>query len=69
MIWAEQGVVGLVLHLIILFYIIIKASYLIMYRIRDPILKNNMSALAAGMLGIMVASMEMLYWVRYLPVS
>ncbi|MBK6345582.1 MAG: O-antigen ligase family protein [Bacteroidales bacterium] len=56
MIWAEQGVVGLVLHLIILFYIIIKASYLIMYRIRDPILKNNMSALAAGMLGIMVAS-------------
>jgi len=56
MIWAEQGVVGLVLHLIILFYIIIKGSYLIMYRIRDPILKNNMSALAAGMLGIMVAS-------------
>ncbi|MFH1119754.1 MAG: O-antigen ligase family protein [Bacteroidota bacterium] len=56
LIWAEQGVVGLVLHLIILFYIIIKASYLIMKKIRDPILKNNMSALAAGMFGIMVAS-------------
>jgi hypothetical protein len=56
LIWAEQGVVGLSLHLFILFYIIIKASYLIMYRIRDPIVKLNMTALAAGMIGIMVAS-------------
>lgn len=56
MIWAEQGVIGLTLHLIILFYIIIKASYLIMYKIRDPIVKMNSTALAAGMLGIMVAS-------------
>jgi hypothetical protein len=27
-----------------------------MYRIRDPIVKLNMTALAAGMIGIMVAS-------------
>ena len=56
MIWAEQGIIGLILHLIILFYIIIKASYLIMVKIRDPIVKMNSTALAAGMLGIMVAS-------------
>jgi hypothetical protein len=56
MIWAEQGVVGLVLHLFILFYIVIKASYLVMYKIRDPIVKMNTTAMAAGMLGIMVAS-------------
>lgn len=56
MIWAEQGIVGLSLHLFILFYIIIKASYLIMFRIRDPMVKLNMTALAAGMMGIMVAS-------------
>lgn len=56
MIWAEQGVVGLILHLIILFYIVIKASYLVMYKIRDPIVKMNTTAMAAGMLGIMVAS-------------
>ena len=56
MIWAELGVVGLLLHLFILFYIVIKSSYFIMVRIRDPILKARMSALVAGMVGVMVAS-------------
>ena len=56
LIWAEQGIVGLCLHLFILFYIIIKSSYLIMFRIRDPVLKMKMAALASGMLGVMVAS-------------
>ena len=56
MIWAEQGIVGLLLHLFILFYIVIKSSYRIMYKIRDPILKIKMSALVAGMTGVMVAS-------------
>lgn len=56
MIWAELGIVGLLLHLFILFYVVIKSSYLIMNRIRDPILKIRMSALLAGMVGVMVAS-------------
>jgi hypothetical protein len=56
MIWAEQGVVGLTLHLFILFYIIIRASYLVMFKVRDPVVKNTVTALAAGMLGVMVAS-------------
>ena len=56
LIWAEQGIIGLMLHLFILFYILIKSSYRIMFRIRDPILKMKMAALASGMFGIMVAS-------------
>jgi len=56
LIWAEMGIVGLILHLFILFYVIIKSSYIIMFRIRDPILKWKMSALASGMFGVMVAS-------------
>ena len=56
LIWAEQGIVGLALHLIILFYIVGKASYNVMFRIRDPIVKTKMSALIAGMFGIMAAS-------------
>jgi hypothetical protein len=56
MIWAEQGIVGLALHLFILFYIIIKGSVKIMFRIRDPILKLKMAALASGMMGVMVSS-------------
>lgn len=56
MIWAEQGIIGLSLHLFILFYILIKSTYLIWFRVRDPILKMIIMALASGMFGIMVAS-------------
>lgn len=56
LIWVEQGIVGLLLHLSILFYIMGKASFNVMFRIRDPILKYKISALIAGMAGIMVAS-------------
>ncbi len=56
LIWAEQGIIGLSLHLFILFYILIKGSYNVMFRIRDPILKIKIAALASGMFGVMVAS-------------
>lgn len=56
LIWVEQGIVGLVLHLIMLLYILIRSCYLIMYRIRNPELKLKLSALAAGMFGVMIAS-------------
>lgn len=56
MIWAEQGIVGLVLHLGILFFILIKGSYLAMTKVRDPDLQGKLFALAAGMMGIMAAS-------------
>ena len=56
MIWAEQGIIGLLLHLFILFYIVIKSSYTIMFKIRDDDIKAKMSALVAGLFGVMVAS-------------
>lgn len=56
MIWVEQGIVGLILHLFILFYVIIKSGYLIMYKLKDPVTKQIMTALTAGMFGIMVAA-------------
>lgn len=56
LIWVEQGIVGLILHLGILFYVMIKASLKVMFKIRDPMLKFKMASLIAGMAGIMVAS-------------
>ena len=56
LVWVEQGIVGLLLFLFILFYTISKASFKVIFRIRDPILKIKMSALIAGMFGIMVAN-------------
>ncbi|MEI7662528.1 MAG: O-antigen ligase family protein [Bacteroidota bacterium] len=56
LIWVEQGIVGLMLHLFILFYVLIKGAYNVMFRIRDPVLKMKMAALTSGMFGVMVAS-------------
>lgn len=56
MIWAEMGIIGLTMHLLILFYVIGMASFKVMFRIRDPITKIKISALICGMAGIMVAS-------------
>jgi len=55
-IWAEQGVVGLILHLSLIGYILIKGSYIIMHRIRDPELRGKMIGLISGIFGIMVSS-------------
>ncbi|MGK0412986.1 MAG: hypothetical protein ACJA1B_001188 [Polaribacter sp.] len=56
MIWAEMGIVGLFMHLGILFYVIGMASFKVMFRIRDPNTKVKMSALISGMAGVMLAS-------------
>ncbi|MCF8233946.1 MAG: O-antigen ligase family protein [Bacteroidales bacterium] len=55
-IWAEQGVVGLAFHLLMLTYIVVKGSYLIMFKVRDPVLRGKLSALMAAFTGIMGAS-------------
>jgi len=56
LIWAELGIVGLLFHLFILFYVIGKATYKVMFKIRDPITKLKIGALISGMAGVMVAS-------------
>lgn len=56
MIWAECGIVGLYLHLFILFYIVGKGSYIIMFQIKNKVLAGKLSALMAGLFGIIGAS-------------
>ena len=55
-IWAEQGRVGLILHLFILMYILIKGFYIIMARIHNKELGNVLGALLGGFAGIMGAA-------------
>ncbi|HZL12493.1 MAG TPA: O-antigen ligase family protein [Prolixibacteraceae bacterium] len=55
-IWAENGIIGLLLHLFILFYVLIKSSYVLMFKIRNDWLKFRMIALVSGYFGIMAAS-------------
>jgi hypothetical protein len=55
-VWAEQGIVGLFIHLFILSYIAIKGFYIIMLRIKNRELAGTLGALLAGFTGIMGAS-------------
>ncbi|RLD38295.1 MAG: O-antigen ligase domain-containing protein [Bacteroidetes bacterium] len=56
LIWAENGAIGLLLHFFILFYIVIKGGYIIMFRIRDSELKARMMAILSGIMGILLAN-------------
>lgn len=55
-VWADTGVVGLYLHLFILFFILVTGAYNCMFKIRDDWLKGQITALVCGMAGIMLAS-------------
>lgn len=56
LIWVEQGVVGLCLHLGILFYILFKSSFTITKHISSTPHQILFSGLISGMFGVMVAS-------------
>lgn len=55
-IWAEQGRVGLTLHLIILFYILGNSIFIIWFRLKNPYIISKAIALTAGLFGLMGAS-------------
>lgn len=56
MIWAETGIIGLMLHIFILLYIVGKSLWIIMAKLKHQSLIIPLAALLSGMFGIMVAS-------------
>ena len=55
-IWADTGIIGLYLHLFILFFVLITGAYNVMFKVRDDWLRGQIAALVCGMFGIMGAS-------------
>lgn len=55
-IWVQTGVVGLTLYLGILFYGVIKSTYLLMYKIRNKELKHILAALICGVIGLIASA-------------
>lgn len=55
-IWAEQGRVGLLLHLAILISILIRAGYIIMFKLKNRKYIGMASAFISGIFGVMIAS-------------
>lgn len=56
MIWSDTGIVGLIYYLFMIFYILITGARNAMFRIRDKDLSLEITAITAGMAGIVVAS-------------
>lgn len=56
LIWAENGAIGLLLHFFVLFYIVFKSSYYIMFRVRDHELRARLMAVLSGFMGILLSN-------------
>ena len=56
LIWVETGIVGLILHILILVSILAVACYNILFRLKDPHLKGICAGITSGVFGIIVAS-------------
>jgi len=55
-IWAETGIIGLSLYILMLLYIMGKSSYLILFKLKNQQVIKKMIALLAGLAGVAVAS-------------
>jgi O-antigen ligase len=56
MIWADTGVIGLVLYLLMVFFILFTGAYNVLQKLKDDWLKAQIAAITCGMAGIMMAS-------------
>lgn len=55
-VWIETGIVGLILFISIFLFVLARGIYDILFRIKNKELKGIMSALIAGLSGILIAS-------------
>jgi len=55
-VWAETGIVGLYLHFFVIFFLLGKGCYIVMFKIKDDTLRVKMGALLSGYFGVIVAS-------------
>jgi hypothetical protein len=55
-IWAEQGIVGLLFYLTMMFYFFLKSIFLIFFRLKKPENISKAIAFTAGMSGLLVSS-------------
>jgi hypothetical protein len=56
MVWVETGIVGLIMHLLILMYILLHGSFLVMFRLKNKQIKGIVTAIICGISGIYVAA-------------
>lgn len=55
-IWVQTGIIGLCFYLGMLFYGVIKSTYILMYKIKNKELQHTLSALICGVVGLIVSA-------------
>lgn len=63
--WVETGIVGIVLHLGILMLVIIRCSWILMFKVKDPELKGMLSGLLCGIFGMFLSAYGNAFWGQY----
>lgn len=53
-IWVETGIIGLIIYIFIFLFVLVKGTYDIFFRIKNVELKGVLSALVAGLAGMLV---------------
>lgn len=55
-IWAEQGIVGLILYIALMTIVFFKACQIVLFKIKNQLLQNRLSAFVASSAGVMAAA-------------
>lgn len=63
--WVETGIVGFMLHMGILITVMIRCSWILMFKIKDPELKGRLTGLLCGIFGMFLSAYGNAFWGQY----
>lgn len=63
--WVETGIVGFILHMGMLITVMIRCSWILMFKIKDPELKGRLIGLLCGIFGMFLSSYGNAFWGQY----
>lgn len=63
--WVETGIVGFVLHMGILMTVMIRCSWILMFKVKDPELKGRLIGLLCGIFGMLLSAYGNAFWGQY----
>ncbi|MDL2221169.1 O-antigen ligase family protein [Parabacteroides sp. OttesenSCG-928-N08] len=64
-IWVETGVVGITLYLLILFIVVGRGTWILMFRVKNRELKGYLAGLLCGIFGMLISAYGNAFWGQY----
>lgn len=63
--WVETGIVGFILHMGMLITVMIRCSWILMFKVKDPELKGRLTGLLCGIFGLFLGAYGNEFWGQY----